>query len=52
MEKTFVILFAIEMAVRVVELGLIETPTAYLRNGWNVVDAIGEHRGRFIFSSS
>ena len=33
------------MAIRVVELGLFETKTAYLRNGWNVVDAIGECAG-------
>lgn len=40
MEKTFVVVYAVEMALRIIELGLIETPTAYLKNGWNVVDFV------------
>eukprot|EP00927_Polykrikos_kofoidii_P085373 TRINITY_DN9275_c0_g4_i1.p1 TRINITY_DN9275_c0_g4~~TRINITY_DN9275_c0_g4_i1.p1 ORF type:complete len:1865 (-),score=301.26 TRINITY_DN9275_c0_g4_i1:204-5798(-) len=40
MDKVFAIIFMIEMAIKLVALGLIREPGAYLRSKWNWLDGV------------
>ncbi|KAG6969181.1 hypothetical protein JG687_00003360 [Phytophthora cactorum] len=40
LDKAFAIVFAIEMVIKIVAMGLILHKGAYLRNGWNIIDCV------------
>lgn len=40
LDKALAIIFAIEMVIKIVAMGLVLHRGAYLRNGWNVIDGI------------
>ncbi|KUF89419.1 hypothetical protein AM588_10002652 [Phytophthora nicotianae] len=40
LDKALAIVFAIEMVIKIVAMGLIMHKGAYLRNGWNIIDCV------------
>lgn len=40
MEYGFIALFTLEMLLKIIALGLVLHPRAYLRSGWNILDAV------------
>ena len=39
-ESVFVIIYLIEAVVKIIAYGFILHPSAYLRNGWNILDFV------------
>ncbi|CEG50199.1 voltage-gated ion channel superfamily [Plasmopara halstedii] len=40
LDKALAIIFAIEMVIKIVAMGLVMHKGAYLRNGWNIIDGV------------
>lgn len=40
MEYVFLVIFTVETVLKIVAYGLVLHPSAYIRNGWNLLDFI------------